>query len=399
MDRKKTLLLSLVILLTGAGITAIIFSTEPTATREGATKETAMLVEVIDAEKGNFTPTVTALGTVEAAEDIILSPRLSGEIIERSPDFTPGGFVSQGDPLLKIDPSDYRNTLHQRQSELQQAEADFEIELGRQSIARQDYEMLNDTLSEENRALVLRQPQLNAARSQVESARAAVEQARLNLDRTTIKAPFDAYVISRTANLGSQVAVGDELGRLVGLDTYWVQATVPLSKLKWLSIPINGSTGSEVTIRNRTAWMPGEYRTGQLYRLIGSLEEQTRLARVLVTVSDPLSYREENRGKPQLMIGSYVEAEMEASELEEVVRVSRDFVRNNDTIWLMDGNSELQIKDVSILFEDSDYAYITEGLDEGDQIITTNLATVVEGTPVRLEGQNSQATAMETDGE
>ena len=181
MDRKKTLLLSFIILLAGAGITAIIFSTEPTATREGATKQTAMLVEIIDAEKGNFTPTVTALGTVEAAEDIILSPRVSGEIIQRSPDFTPGGFVNKGDELLKIDPSDYRNILHQRQSELQQAEADYQIELGRQSIARQDYEMLNDTLSEENRSLVLRQPQLNASRSRVESARAAVEQAQLDL--------------------------------------------------------------------------------------------------------------------------------------------------------------------------------------------------------------------------
>lgn len=399
MDRKKTLLLSFIILLAGAGITTIIFSTEPSAIREGATKQTAMLVEVIDAEKGTFTPTFTALGTVEPAEDIMLSPRVDGEIIERLPDFNPGGFVNKGDALLKIDPSDYRNILHQRQSELQQAEADYQIELGRQSIARQDYEMLDDSLSDENRSLVLRQPQLNAAQSRVESAKAAVEQARLNLERTTVRAPFDAYIISRTANLGSQVAIGDELGRLVGLDTYWVQATVPLSKLKWLSIPINGATGSEVTIRNRTAWMPGEYRTGRLYRLIGSLEEQTRLARVLVTVSDPLSYHEENRGKPQLMIGSYVEAEMQASELEDVVRLNRDYIRNNDTVWVMNSNNELQINDISILFEDTGYAYITEGVEEGDQIITTNLATVVEGTPVRLEREDSQATAMKSNGE
>ncbi len=398
MNRKKTLLLSLIILLVGGGITAIIFSTEPTATRAGATKETAMLVEVIDAEKGNFTPTVTALGAVEAAEDIILSPRVGGEIVERASDFTPGGFVSKGDELLKIDPADYRNILNQRQSELQQAEADYEIELGRQSIAQQDYEMLDDTLSNENRALVLRQPQLNAARSRVESARAAVEQAQLDLERATIRAPFDAYIISRNANLGSQVAIGDELGRLVGLDTYWVEATIPLSKLKWLTIPINGTTGSDVTIRNRTGWMPGDTRTGRLYRLIGSLEDQTRLARVLITVSDPLSYLDENRGKPQLMIGSYVEAEIQASELEDVVRLSRDYIRNNDTVWIME-NSELKIRDVSILFEDSGYAYITEGVDEGDQIITTNLATVVEGTPVRLDGEDAAAANSETAGD
>jgi hypothetical protein len=77
--------------------------------------------------------------------------------------------------------------------------------------------------------------------------------------------PFDAHVLTRQVNIGSQVSPGDEPGRLVGLNTCWVEATVPLSKLRRLSVPDSrGGIGSTVRIRNRTAWPEGVYRTGHL---------------------------------------------------------------------------------------------------------------------------------------
>ncbi|MDZ7690353.1 MAG: HlyD family efflux transporter periplasmic adaptor subunit [Balneolaceae bacterium] len=159
--------------------------------------------------------------------------------------------------------------------------------MGRQDVALKDYQLVEDTLSAENRALVLREPQLESARASVQSVRAAVEQAEVELERTTIKAPFSAHILSRNVNVGSQVSPGNNLGRLVGLDEYWVEATVPQSHLQWLSFPQDGEQGSEVTVRNRTAWNPDEHRTGQLFKLVGSLEGQTRMARVLVSVAGP----------------------------------------------------------------------------------------------------------------
>jgi hypothetical protein len=69
-----------------------------------------------------------------------------------------------------------------------------------------------------------------------------------------------------------------------------VEATLPPSKLRWLSFPgSENEKGSPVKITNRTAWEKGEFREGYLYKLIGSLEGNTRLARVLVEVEDPLA--------------------------------------------------------------------------------------------------------------
>ena len=385
MNQKKTLLLSFVILLVGAVLTILIFNTEPTASQSGASVETAMLVDVVEVERGNYTPIIRATGTVEPSQDIMLSPRVEGEIMELSENFTPGGYVEKGDVLLQIDPSDYRNALLQRRSELRSAEANLAIEMGQQNVAQQDYELLDDSLSTESKALVLREPQLNTARAMVESAEAAVQQAELNLERTTIRAPFDAYILSRMANVGSQVSPGDQLGRLVGLDTYWVSAMVPLASLRWIDVPENGVTGSDVAIRNRTSWDPGEQRTGRIFRLVGALEDQTRMASLLISVDDPLSYRSENSDQPRLMIGSFVESNIRANELEGVVRLSRDYVRQNDTAWVME-ESRLQIRDLEVLFRDADYAYVTSGLEDGDQVVTTTLSTVVEGSRLRTEG-------------
>lgn len=390
MNWKKTLLICAIILLVGGAFTTLIFSTEPKAERSGASKETAMLVDVITVQRDTFHPTIKAMGTVQPSQDIELRSRVSGQIIWRSQNFVPGGYVEKGDTLLQIDPSDYRNALQQRQSELQQAISDLNIEMGRQKVAQQDYELLDDTLSEANRSLVLREPQLEAAKSSVKSARASVEQAKLNLERTTIKAPFDAHILNRNVNMGSQVSDGDNLGRLVGLDEFWVEATVPPSELRWLHFPDDGGRGSEVRIRNRTAWPEEAYRTGHLYRLVGSLETDTRMARVLVSVPDPQAYETENEGLPSLMIGSFVEASIRARELDSVIRLNRDYIRGDDTVWIME-DGKLNIRDVDITFRDAQYAYIQHGLEEGDRVVTTNLSTVTDGSPLRLQGSDSTA--------
>jgi RND family efflux transporter MFP subunit len=388
MSTRKTLLICLLILLVGGGTTAAIFMTEPTAERSGAVRETAMLVEVVGVEQGTFTPTIQAMGTVEPSQDIDLSPRVGGEILRVSEAFTPGGFAHKGEVLLQLDPADYENALAQRKSALSQAEADLNIELGRQSVARQDFELLGDTIALENRSLVLREPQLDAARSHVAAARAAVEQAELELGRTTIRAPFDAHILTRNANVGSQVAAGENLGRLVGLDTYWVVATVPQGQLRWLSFATDGATPSRVRVRNRTAWAEGEHRTGTLHRLVGALEDQTRLARVIVNVHDPLSYLPDNAGAPPLMIGSFLEASIEGKEIPDAIRLSRDYVRGDHTVWVMD-EGVLRIREVDIVFQDTDYAYITGGLDTDAQVVITNLSTVVDGAPLRLEAEGT----------
>lgn len=391
MNWKKTLVICLVILLTGVAATTLIFTTEPVAEQGGATKQTAMLVDVVEVNRGNYSPVIQVTGTVQPSQDVSLSPRVSGEIIEMSPSFTPGGFVEKGDVLLQIDKADYEIALLQQQSALRQAESDLKIEMGLQQVAEREYQLLEDTLNADNRALLLREPQLSATRSDVETARANVRQAELDLERTSIRAPFNAHIVNRNVNIGSQISPGQDLGWLVGDDVYWVEASVPMSNLKWLSFSEDdNSAGSTVTLRNRTAWDEGVTREGRLFRLIGALQNQTRMARVIVEVEDPLSIQPENQGAPKLMIGEFLQTNISGKTLENVVRVNRDYVRSDDSIWVMEDET-LRIRPVTILFQDAEYAYISDGLEDGAMVVTTNLSTVVDGAGLRLEGESENS--------
>ncbi|TBW27601.1 efflux RND transporter periplasmic adaptor subunit [Gramella sp. KN1008] len=395
MTTKKIWIICGIILLGAAAVTLLIFITEPKAQQEGATKQMAMLVEVVHAEKGDFIPIIQATGTVQPVEDVIISPLVNGQVVRRDPSFVPGGFVKKGDVLLQIDPSDYRNNLELRKSELLQAQTNLEMEMGRQEVAEKDLELVGrDSLSPKQRSLVLREPQLNAVKADIKAARAAVEQAKINLSRSTLRAPFDAHILDQNVTIGSQVAPGDNLGRLVGTEYYWVTLTVPVVNLKWLKFPDSeDETGSRVKLRNTSAWPDGSYRIGYLDKQIGALDEQTRLARVLIKVPDPL-VQKTNENQPKLMIGTFVEANIEAEKIKEVIRIKRDHVRNNQTVWVMD-DGELSIRELEIILTDSDFAYIKKGIEEGEKIVTTNLSTVTEGIKLRTGTEDSTSDNME----
>lgn len=391
MSTKKILIICFGILLLAVIVTYFIFSTEPTASSEGATKKTAMLIDVVKAEQGDFKPVIEATGTVQPVEDVMLSPQVSGQVIRRSPEFIPGGFVKKGAVLLQIDPSDFRNTLELRKSDLLQAKTDLNMEMGRQEVAEQDLELAGvDSLSPNQRSLVLRQPQLDAIKARVKAAEAAVAQAELELSRTTIRAPFDAHILSQNVTVGSQVTPGDQLGRLVGSEQYWVNLTVPVDKLQWLSFPkSNNETGSTVQIRN-SGWPKDIYRTGYLDKQVGALDDQTRLARVLVRVNDPLAREDTTNIQRELIIGGFVEAEVQAREIENVVRLNRDYLRTNQTVWVNE-EGELSIREVEIILTDAKYAYISQGLEQGENIIITNLSVVSEGAKLRTKAPETSS--------
>ncbi|MBK1834944.1 efflux RND transporter periplasmic adaptor subunit [Roseibacillus ishigakijimensis] len=354
-------------------------STEPEAERTQAAKRTAMLVQTIAAEAGDFQPRIEALGEVQASREVSLGARVQGEIVERAEIFTEGGLVAQGDLLVRIDPADYQKILAQRKSEYAQAQAEAELEEGRKNVAQLDLELLGDSMEVEDKGLVLREPQLKSAQAAVEMAAVAVEQAQLDLQRTEVRAPFDAQVLSREVDLGARVSPGTALGRLVGLDEYWVVATVPMAALRWISFEPESPLQAE--IHDTVSWAEGAMRMGKVERLLGALDAETRLARVVITVADPLG---RENGEPGLILGSLLDVIILGETIRDVVRLPRQYVRKNDTAWV-NVDEKLAIRELEIVFRDKDFAYISEGLAAGEKVVTTSLASVTEGAALRTE--------------
>ncbi len=382
-----SILIVQLIIAAGAAALWVIFNTEPEATRGGATRESAMLVDVTTVSRGTHRPSVVATGTVRPAREIVIRPRVEGQVSDHAKALEPGGVVAADAELVRLDPADYRQTLRQRRSELEQAQAELRREQGRQRVAEREYQLSDQELTGANKDLVLRQPQLKSAKAEARSAQAALEQAQLNLARTTIEAPFRAQVLEREIDVGSQVSVGDPLARLVGIETYWIEVTVPVAKLRWLAFPGGDNEGAPVEIHNPGAWADEVAREGRLIRLVGNLDDATRMARMLVAVDDPLAQQAPD--KPRLLLGTFVEARIQGQALNDVIRLDRDNLRTDDTVWVMTGEGQLAIRDVTIPVRDSEYAYIRDGLKDGERVVTSSLATVQDGAPLRLDGEGS----------
>ncbi|TFG49550.1 MAG: efflux RND transporter periplasmic adaptor subunit [Gemmatimonadales bacterium] len=327
---------------------------------------------------------IQANGIVKPAREVLIYPRVAGEVMMISPELMPGGRFAEGAMLVKIDPADFELTVRQREADLARSRATITQEMGQQAVAKREYELLGEGISEQSRALVLRQPQLAQARAAEATAEAALELARLNLERTTVKAPFNGTVRARNVNAGMQVTANTALLTLTGSDEYWVELTVPVDQLRWLRIPrAVGERGSRVRLTSESFRHGKDSREGEVLRLLPDLEPNSRLARVLVSVADPLALRPENAGQPALILGDYVRAQIEGAGLPAAVALERSVFRDGDQVWVMSPRKELEIRPVTVGYRGPETLLVTAGLTNGDQVITTDLPAAVAGMSLR----------------
>jgi len=310
-NEKRILKIVLPVIIIVIGIAAAFYlkNTGPKSKRQPPVK-LAPLVHVEPLFSVNRTVMLNAMGTVVPAREVELKPQVTGEVIDINPEFIEGGMLKAGSLVLQIDPEDYKLALMQKEKVLADASYSLKLELGRQEVAKREWELLNGNKDAKDREveLALRKPHLEKAKAELNAAKAELEKAYLDLSRTQIKAPFNAMVRSRWVNLGSQVTPQERLAELVGTDSYWIQTSVPVDRLSWIQIP--RSQGDPAT-RARIIYAQNQERTGNVIRLMGDLSPEGRMARVLIEVEDPLGLKNSKNIQLPLLIGEYVRVEIE----------------------------------------------------------------------------------------
>lgn len=317
--------------------------------------------------------------------------------------------------------------LLQAANRIVESETALQLEAGRQAVAKREYELLGEAVKPEDRELVLRQPQgrateaarataraaheaagaaKRAAEAMVASAEAAAEaaegarraaeaalrKARLDHERTAIRAPFNALVESKLVDPGSLVTPASRIARLVGTDAYWVEVSVPVDRLKRIRLPDGKRVaGAAVRVFDEAAWGPGVHREGRALRLAGALEPNGRMARLLVEVPDPLALAPGPPGRLPLLLGSYVRVEIDGGELDGVVAIDRDLLRDGDRVWVLEDPGRLAIRPVTIVSRERNRLLVSEGLKDGDRVVTTDLSAPVAGIPLRTADATAPA--------
>jgi RND family efflux transporter MFP subunit len=394
-----TILLAAAIVTAGALIASNMIKNKPKSKRQRPPHQDR-LVEVIPVERRDVPVTIEARGTVIPAREIELKSQVAGKIISMNPKIIPGGWFEEGQDLIRIEPDDYQLIVQQRQSDITNAESYLKLEHGNQAIAKQEFNLLGEEIAASDRELVLRQPQLVSAQAALEAAQARLDQAKLDLQRTNITAPFNAVVKEKYVDLGAMVSQATTLVSLTGTDEYWVEVMVPEKDLKWIQIPgRNGGEGSKVKIYNPSGWDKGVYREGRVFKLRSELEEMGRRARLLISIRDPLAVTVENVGKQPLLIDSYILAEIEGQTVSSVVRLDRDVLRDGDNVWILTPEGTLAIRPMEVVFRGEDTVLIRDSIEPGDQIVTTDLATPVEGMKLRTQDETQDTNSPDDRGQ
>ena len=349
--------------------------------------DSGVLVEVAEVRRVPRRIDVEAQGTVVPAQRVVVQPQVSGRIDAVAADLAPGTIFREGDLIFAIEDADFKLAVARATAAVSEAAAQMELEQGRGRVAEREWELFQDELDAEQKAasLALREPQLRSRLSAVQTARANLARARLDLERTVIRSPFNAVVLSESIEVGQIVTPQSQAVTLAGTDAFWVRAAVRTDELDQLRVPgLHGAAhGSRALVRLDAE--NGDVLPGRIVRLLGDLDTAGRMARVLVEVADPLGLgsgagRGDRRGL--LLLDSYVDLMLEGATVRDLFEVPREWLHEGGNLRMYsDGRLELRPVEVAWRFEDS--VCIDGGLNEREVVVTSRLATPIEGMKLR----------------
>jgi len=370
--------LPLLILAAAFFITAHIMATKPQAEKRPRNTRPP-LVRWEEARLNDHPVTVSAMGTVRASSQIDLKARVGGQVEWLAANLIPGGRFKKGEVLVELDKADLGIALARAEGKVQQARADLALEQGNQEVAKKELALMETTMGHrvKDQALALRLPQLKRAEASLALAEADLDKALLDLARSKIRAPFDGIVLSRSAPVGTLVTGGQTVATLTAVDTWWVEATLPVKDLSWLRLPQgHDAGGSRARILTRNG---GAFR-GQLLQILGDLNDKSRMARILIEVAAPME-QATAMGVPPLLLNSYVNAELEGKPLNGVIALPDRALRDGSEVWVADGD-RLRILTVHIAWREGSTVFVDRGLTAGERVILSDLSSPTDGMKI-----------------
>jgi RND family efflux transporter MFP subunit len=377
--------------------------------------ESVRTVRTITVTKRDFTPIARGYGIVKPAQVWKSIAQVSGRIVEKHPRLNNGEIIQKGEVLLKIDPVDYELSLAQAETQLAELEvqqsnasSSLEIELRNQQLARDEYQRLQKLLVKGSvsqsaadtaeRTLLNSQAAVQNLRnnlallpSQKKLQQARIRQAQRDLENTRVTAPFNLRISNLDVEQDQFVSKGQHLFSGDSIDRVEITAQVAMSSLKNLFSPQRGINTdiSEISshLSNLTGFTPSvELDIGNMekarwdaefVRFSDSVDSDTRTIGVIIAIDHPLKKIIPGT-RPPLSKGMFVEVNIAGRTLTDQVVIPRSAIRNNQ-VYVLDKDSRLQIRPVSLGFSQQGHSIVSSGLNPGEYVILTDIIPAVVG--------------------
>ncbi len=380
----KKIVLPFAIIAVAIVLSAAMFMLKP-APDKLESPETAVAVKTVVLEKTATQLFVKSQGTVLPRTRTALISEVSGAVLNVSSQFVVGGVFKAGDVLLQLDPTDYQVALQRAEARLISMNAQLSFEQARSAQAKKEWAMTGRPATEAP-LLALRKPYLAEAKANVLQAEAEVKQAQQKLDKTTIRAPYAGMISEKSADIGQFVALGSRLGEIFAID--YAEVRLPMTKRDLTKLDIaamaKGQTGPELILRASVGGNEVEWRA-LLVRSEGVVDQRNRAQYLVAQVNDPYNIQQRS-DKPALLMGTFVRASIAGKKLDKIFAVPRYALLEGDNVAAVDSDNRLRLKKVEKVFGDDQFYYISNGLEEGVEIIVSAVGIAIDGMRVKPVG-------------
>jgi len=313
-------------------------------------------------QKGDWAPSLTAIGSITPVQGATISAELPGMVSEIG--FESGRPVKKGDVLVKLDSS-------AEQAQLRSSEADAEL-------AKADFDRARD-LSQRK---VISKAELDAASSKYMQRKAVVDNMQSVINKKEIHAPFDGIAGIREVNPGQMVPAGQKLVTLQALDSVFVDFSLPQQELARVKVGM--------PVKMTTDAIEGRKFDGTLSAINSAVDSATRSVSLQATIDN---------ADHALRAGMFARVQVLLPETKSTLFVPTTAVAyapyGNSAYVIEKKKNEKTGKDSLIIRQQfirtgetrGDFVAVTEGLKEGDEVVSTGVFKMRNGMDVAVDNK------------
>lgn len=310
-------------------------------------------VEVATVTTGNVTATITAVGTLQADESVVIRPEIAGRVAEIH--FAEGQPVAAGTLLLRLDDSVAR-------AEYEQAEADL-------ALAKSNYDRAIDLFKKGSGSARTRDETLAA----LQAANARVALARATLDKTRIVAPFSGLLGLRQVSIGDYLTPGQAIVNLEDVDPVKVDFRVPETFLARVH------QGQSVQVQVDA--FPDRNFSGEVYALDPRIDATGRSVALRARIAN---------SEGLLRPGLFARVSLVTEQRDDALLIPEQaiFARGAESFVYVVHDGKAKLTRIALGLRQGAQVEVVEGLSAGDQVVSAGHLKLRDGAPVRPVGSS-----------
>ena len=344
---------------------------EPAVGQGHSNSPRPIVVSVTPVRRADFPIILESLGQVQAYNNVLVRARVDGEIVKIA--FSEGQMVKAGDLLAQIDSRPFQAILDQAVAKRAQDEAN----LANAKLDQTRYATLAKQNFATQQQLDTQNSLVNQLTASIAADAATIDAAKVQLNYTTIRAPISGRVGFRLIDEGNLVNAGQQTGivAIAQLQPISVVFTEPQEYVE----PINRQLAQgplQVTVRNAEGERLAD---GKLAVSDNQVDAATGTIRLKAEFEN-----KDNALWPGLAVTTSLQVGLDKNALV----IPADSVQHGQGglyVFVVDDQNRAMIRQVKVSHQNTETAVVSDGLREGEKVVTTGEFLLQPGTQVAID--------------